>query len=266
MRLTTDALIIRENNNIGESDRFVTALTKDCGVVRASARGAQRIKSRNASATQLLTYSRLTLYKGREKYIIDEAEPLHVFFDLRADVERLAAAQYFCEVAGLLAPREEEAGDWLRLMLNALHLLGGGKYAISQIKAVTELRLLALGGFMPDLTGCRSCGTVEGVPIAFSPTEGTLVCANCSPPAGYQPLSSSVLAAMRHILYSPLEKCFFFALPPEDGQALSDVCEHFLLAQLGRGFHTLDFYHALAAPMQALQRAQQDGKAKDSTS
>mgnify|MGYP000909151175 FL=1 len=181
-------------------------------------------------------------------------------------MERLAAAQYFCEVAGLLAPREEEAGDWLRLMLNALHLLGGGKYAISQIKAVTELRLLALGGFMPDLTGCRSCGTVEGVPFAFSPTEGTLVCANCSPPAGYQPLSSSVLAAMRHILYSPLEKCFFFALPPEDGQALSDICEHFLLAQLGRGFHTLDFYHALAAPMQALQRAQQDGKAKDSTS
>lgn len=25
MRLTTDALIIRENNNIGEADRFVTA-------------------------------------------------------------------------------------------------------------------------------------------------------------------------------------------------------------------------------------------------
>ena len=29
MRLTTDALIIRENNNIGEADRFVTALTRE---------------------------------------------------------------------------------------------------------------------------------------------------------------------------------------------------------------------------------------------
>lgn len=57
MPLTTQALIIRENNNIGEADRFVTALTRDLGVVRASARGAQRMKSRNASATQLLSYS-----------------------------------------------------------------------------------------------------------------------------------------------------------------------------------------------------------------
>ena len=121
MRLTTEALIIRENNNIGEADRFVTALTRELGVVRASARGARNLKSRNASATQLLSYSRLSLYKGREKYIIDDAQPIQVFFDLRSDLEKLALAQYFCELAGLLAPQEEPAEDILRLMLNALH-------------------------------------------------------------------------------------------------------------------------------------------------
>ena len=62
MRLTTDALIIRENNNIGEADRFVTALTRELGLVRASARGAQNMKNRNASATQLLSYSRPVSY------------------------------------------------------------------------------------------------------------------------------------------------------------------------------------------------------------
>lgn len=248
MRVTTDALIIRENNNIGESDRFVTALTRDFGVVRASARGAQRIKSRHGPATQLLTYSRLTLYKGREKYIIDEAEPLHVFFELRADIVRLAAAQYFCEVAGLLAPREEPSGDWLRLMLNALHLLGEGKYPPVHIKAVTELRLLVLAGYMPNLTGCVHCGLDGDGPFLFSPSQGTLYCRDCSPPPGAQPLSVSVLAAMRHAVFSPLEKCFFFSLPAADAQAFSDVCEQFLLAQLGRGFHTLDFYHSLILP------------------
>ena len=84
MPLTTQALIIRENNNIGEADRFVTALTRDLGVVRASARGAQRMKSRNASATQLLSYSRLSLIKGREKYIIESAAPLRVFSNCAA--------------------------------------------------------------------------------------------------------------------------------------------------------------------------------------
>ena len=69
MRLTTEALIIRENNNIGEADRFVTALTRELGVVRASARGARNLKSRNASATQLLSYSCL-LYTSNEKDVV----------------------------------------------------------------------------------------------------------------------------------------------------------------------------------------------------
>lgn len=245
MRVTTDALIIRENNNIGESDRFVTALTRDYGVVRAAVRGAQRIKSRRGPATQLLTYSRLSLYKGRETYTVDEAEPLHVFFELRSDVERLAAAQYFCELAGLLGPREEPAEEWLRLLLNALHLLSAGKYPTAHIKAVTELRLLGLAGYMPDLAGCHVCGRNESGPFFLSLAEGTLCCPACSPPPGAQPLSSSVLAAMRHVVYMPLEKCFFFSLSPQEAQSLASVCEHFVLAQLGRGFRTLDFYHTL---------------------
>ena len=172
MRLTTDALIIRENNNIGEADRCVTARTRELGLVRASARGAQNMKNRNASATQLLSYSRLTLFKGREKYIIDEAEPLRIFFDLRADIEKLALAQYFCELAGVLAPSEEPAEEFLRLLLTALHLLGAGKRDPRLIKAVTELRLLALAGYMPDLTACRACGGTDGQPRHVAVSDG----------------------------------------------------------------------------------------------
>ena len=81
MRLTTDALIIRENNNIGESDRFVTALTRELGAVHASARGARTLKNRGSVATRLLSYSRLTLREGRsrDKYIIEDARPLRPF-------------------------------------------------------------------------------------------------------------------------------------------------------------------------------------------
>lgn len=245
MRLTTEALIIRENNNIGEADRFVTALTKDLGVVRASARGARNLKNRNASATQLLSYSRLSLYKGQEKYIIDDAEPLQVFFDLRSDLEKLALAQYFCELAGVLAPQEEPAEDILRLMLNALHFLGSGQREPRQVKAVLELRLLAHAGFMPDLTACSVCGGYDGAPMWLHLQKGVLTCMKCAArqPQEAIPAGRNVLAAMRHILYSPLNKSFSFTMTPEGMQALSAASEAFLLAQLGRGFHTLDFYH-----------------------
>ncbi len=245
MRLTTDALIIRENNNIGEADRFVNALTRDLGVVRASARGARNIKSRNSSATQLLSYSRLTLYKGRDKYIIDDAEPLQVFFEVRNDIAKLSLAQYFCELAGVLAPREEPAEDFLRLLLGGLHFLSRDSRDIRQIKAVVELRSLCLSGYMPDLTLCASCREEKGQPLFLLPREGVLCCQACLRPSNALPLSPTILAALRHIAAAPLEKVFSFSIPPDQYPILEQTVETFLLSQLDRGFKTLDFYHAL---------------------
>ena len=247
MRLTTDALIIRENNNIGESDRFVTALPRYLGVIRASARGARQLKNRSGAATKLLTYSRLTLFRGRDKYIIDEAEPLQLFFELHSDIERLALAQYFCELAGVLAPREEAAEPCLRLLLNALHYLCTGGRDSRLIKAVVELKLLAFAGYMPNLTACASCGAADAAGFWLLPRDGILQCTACRRNAfdGALPVSVTVLAAMRHILYGPFEKCYSFTLPEDGLTGLAQVSEAFLLAQLGRGFNSLDFYHTL---------------------
>ena len=240
MKLTTDALIIRENNTVGESDRFITALTRDHGVIRASVRGARQLKNRNGSATQLLCYSRLTLYKGRDKYIVDDAEPLQVFFDVRGQLEKLALAQYFCELAGVLAPVEEEATEELRLLLNALHYLAQDSRPPALVKAVTELRLLTRAGYMPSLLSCADCA--EETCTKFSPLHGV---AYCETHGDGMQVSAGVMAALRHIVHAPFEKCFAFSLPDAEGKALGTVSEKFLLAQLNRGFNTLDFYNSL---------------------
>ena len=144
MQMETDGLMIGEQS-VGESDRLVTVLTRDEGVVRAFARQAKRTGSTKVSATQLFCYSRLTLYKGREKYIIDDARPIELFFDLRRDIERLALAQYFCELARSLAPQEAPAGDFLRLLLNSFHFLSKGTRPPLLLKAVVEMPHLRAG-------------------------------------------------------------------------------------------------------------------------
>ena len=65
MQVKTQGLIIREQT-VGESDRLVTVLTRDAGVVRAFARRAKNLKDSKSAATQLLCYSRLSIFKGRE--------------------------------------------------------------------------------------------------------------------------------------------------------------------------------------------------------
>jgi len=245
--LMTDGLILREYETVAEADRFVAILTRDKGLVRASARGAKRVKSRAGAATQPLCYARLSLIEGRDKYIIEDAQPIEVFFPLRQDVERLALAQYFCELALRVCPTDSPAESHLRLLLGALHYLCEGQKPPLQIKAVVEGRLLGLEGYTPDLSGCCHCGQQEGE-LWFSPEAGTLCCAahgGLSSMAQAVAVTPGVLAALRHVLLGSFERCFAFALPPSDLGVLATLTERFVLAQLQRPFKTLEFYHTL---------------------
>lgn len=242
--LMTDGLILRQYDTVAESDRFIAILTRDKGILRATARGARRVTSRSGAATQPLCYAQLSLIPARDKYIIEDAKPIEVFFPLRQDVERLALAQYFCELALSLCPSDAPAEDHLRLLLGGLHFLAAGEKDPLLVKAVVEGRLLCLEGYAPDLGGCSHCGR-EDVPLWFSPTAGTLFCESHASAVDAIPVSAGVLAALRHLLYGPFERCFAFALPPADTAVLATLVERFLLAQVGKTYKTLAFYHSL---------------------
>ncbi len=238
--LLTEGLIIREFNGVGEADRFVTVLTRQKGVVRAAVRGARRIKSRSGPATGLLMFSRLRLVQGRDMYIVDDAQPLETFFGLREDIERTALAQYFCELANALCPAEEEAEDALRLLLFALRHLEKGTRPLPLIKAVVEWRLLALAGYMADISGCAACGNPDGDAV-FMAVDGQFYCPNHAPNG--VAVSAGAHTAIRHSITCPIEKCFAFSLRDESLMTFGDAAERFMKAQLGRSFKTLDFYH-----------------------
>ena len=247
MYLETDGLILGEQS-VGESDRLVTVLTRDEGVLRAFARQAKRVKSAKLSATQLICYSRLSIYKGRETYIIDDARPIELFFDLRRDLEHLALAQYFCELARSVAPQEAPAGDFLRLLLNAFHFLQKGTKPLFLLKPVVEMRMLSFAGYMPNLVACCECGRYLADPMYFYPARGELACPDCAPRLGGAPMAlpPGVLTALRHTVYADFEKLFSFTLPEAGLRALAAASERYVLCTLDRGFQTLTFFHGLA--------------------
>ena len=242
MKINTDGLILKRGA-VGESDRLVTVLTRDLGVIRAFVHGGNKVKGKSASATDALCYSSFTVARTKDTYTISEVAPLEVFFDLRGDIERLSLAQYFCEVALALVVEGEPAEEPLRLILNALYLLMKGLRPAPQIKAVFELRMMTLAGFMPDLTACETCGREPTGAVFFRPTEGTVVCESCGGQGVL--LSAGVLSAMRHIVSAPLEKLFSFEMPPEGLKALGAVTERYLLTHCDRRFTALAFYKSL---------------------
>ena len=243
MQVKTQGLIIKEQT-IGESDRLVTVLTRDAGVLRAFARRAKNLKDSKSAATQLLCYSRLSVYKGREKYIIDDAEPIEVFFGLRRDIGALALAQYFCELAYLMVPEETESEEYLRLVLNSLHFLTKGTRPKRMLQSATELRMLSIAGYMPDLVACADCAAYESDVMYFLPDSGILRCKDCFHGANdpYIALPPGVLTAMRHIAYADFRKLYAFSLPEEALKILNAATESYVVRTLHTMPKTLEFY------------------------
>ena len=246
MLITTDGLVIKQRT-MDTDDSLLTILTKDLGVVYAYAKGAKRMKSSLLSSTELLCYSRFVLFKNRERYSVNNADLNQVFFGVREDITKLSLATYFAQLSGIVLPVEEPEEEALRLFLNCLHLLEKDKLPQTQLKAIFELRLMPLCGFMPDLVGCAGCGTYEAVEMYFVPQSGEILCGNCKGRAATPvfPLSRSVLQAMRHIIYSDFSKLFAFALAPESLEQLSLASERFVKAQVDTPLPTLDFYQSL---------------------
>ncbi|MBQ7726445.1 MAG: DNA repair protein RecO [Clostridia bacterium] len=243
-RFTIEGLVIKEMN-VGESDRLVTLFTREEGLIRAFAAGAKNLRSKKAAATSLLTYGSFTILRKKESYRIYEAAPLRVFYGAGSDLEQLALAQYFCELAGVFAESDSSNSEFFRLILNSLHYLTEEKREPALMKAVTELRTAVLAGYTPDLVACRNCGVFEADPMYFDLQGGELVCHSCKPTGKTVPLSRTVLSAMRHIVYAEFAKLYAFEIPVEAARALSRVTGEYITLQTEYRFSTLAFYNSL---------------------
>lgn len=244
VKITAPGLVIREQS-IGEADKLITVLTAKHGLVRAFSRGAKKTKSKKLAATSLLSYADFTFTKTRDAFSVEEALIKEVFFELRNDVQKMALAQYFCELAYEFCEEDFESEEILRLFLNALWLLKENKKSPAFIKAVTELRLMSLSGYMPDLVACEKCGEYETEYMYLNSESGKLFCKNCAPNDYSIAISSSVVTAMRYVTLSDFNKIFSFSLSDDALTAFNRISEEYLLNKTQRKFKTLEFYNVI---------------------
>ena len=246
MRFKTKGLILRQQN-IGERDKLVWILTDSTGIIRAFARGAKSLKSSKSAATELLTYSSLSIFEGRDSFSVDEASAIEQFIGLRSDVENMSLAQYFSELCLNLCPSGQEAREHLRLMLNSLYMLSNRKRHPLMVKVCFEMRMITLTGYMPDLVMCADCGEYESPEMVFVPHTGRLYCAKCAEKSGVQGvrLPAAAVTALRHTVYADFEKLFSFELKEELLAPLSFASERYVAYMTQKDYPTLQFYKTI---------------------
>ena len=240
---TTQGLVLR-SVRYKESDKILTVLTASEGKLTLRARGALRKGGKLAAATELYTLSEMTLFSNRGRWQLNEAQTVEQFIGLRENFSALSLAAYFAEVLDTVS--EEGAPDpaVLQLGLNSLYALSRALVPATLVKAVFELRLMAITGYEPDLSGCAACGRQDMPWAAFYAPDGAIYCPDCvhAAPGAVTQLMPETLQAMRHIVYSPPKKIFSFTLSDSAAAQLSSCAEQYLLLQLERGFSSLDYW------------------------
>ena len=250
--LKVNGVVLRELP-MKESDKVITVLTKELGVISIYAKGAMRLKNKFHSSTGLFTYSEFVLFESRgdRMYQLNEAVVKKVFYNLSSSVENIALAMYMSELVCEAVVPDEVSNDILRLYLNCLHMLCEDKWSLLMTKAAFEMRLMSDIGFRPNLIGCKRCGEYEKDIFYFDAEGGFLVCPTCkqSYDTGNLLCEPPVTLALRYLALADLEQMFSFKLKGLSLVQLSRICERYALEHTKDYYKTLDFLKPLMEPL-----------------
>ena len=257
-----DGVVIRARQT-GDHDVLLTILTAEMGRISVLSKGSKSLKGEQRAISQLFTHANFEVYQKGDLYILKGGTPLHTFYQISDDVVSYSLASYLCSLAYELTDEGEAAGAMTRLLLNALYSISNRLHGEDTVKAAFELRAAILSGFTPDLSGCTVCGTDTAEELYLDVMNGSILCAACLRERSgkakgvgtyddireaevLQPITPSVLAAIRYVATAPLARLFSFEIKEEDELlAFVGCAERYVLSHLGHGFDTLDFYRVM---------------------
>ena len=202
--------IVVKQSDVGEGDRLIWILTAEYGIIKASGRGALRVRGKNGAGSQLLCYSDFDIFPGRDIHTINRAEPIENFPKIQESIIRLSLASYFCECIYRHLGFNNADENVFRLFMNCIYSLAHTDTHIDVIKAVFEFRLMCDCGYRPVLECCTGCGDTQSM-MFFDYENGGLLCGECSG-RDITGVGGACIAAMRYIAGSPVEKIFCYCI------------------------------------------------------
>lgn len=168
---------------MGETDRLLTILTTEQGLVRVIAPGARKHKSRLAGRSSQFVVNELLIVQGKRLDKLVQAETLQSFPGLGSDLARLTASQYLAELVLCQALSEQPQKELFILLVEHLQRLEQAE-GVGVLACLNQgiFHLLALAGVAPEVQRCSVSQVVIqpdlALPdwrVAFDPAAGGVV-------------------------------------------------------------------------------------------
>lgn len=172
--------IVLRHADWGEADRLVTLYTREQGKLRAIAKGARKITSRKAGHLEPFTQVKLQLSRGRDLFIVTQADTVDAYLPLRESLVLTGTASYVVELLDRFVYEGEGLNPTLfRLLADTLQRLASSEDPWLAVRYY-EMRLLDFLGFRPQLFECANCRReIKAEDQFFSFLAGGVICRRC---------------------------------------------------------------------------------------
>ena len=177
--LTKTEGIVLKTHKYGEADLIVTYLTPDKGIIRAFAKSSRKTKSKFGSSLEPLTHAKISLM-GKEQSLprITQADIVTSFHQIRESYNDFINISKLSEILMSLTPDSTPNSKLYAFMLSILQFIKeSDQEQKDALHIICRIRLLAMVGYAPRLSGCGRC---EGNTLDFYPDAGTTLCRKCA--------------------------------------------------------------------------------------
>jgi DNA repair protein RecO (recombination protein O) len=234
--------VVIKHQDWGEADRLLIIFTREIGKIRTIAKGVRKPRSRKAGHLEPFTRASLLLAKGRDFYILTQAEAIDTYDSIKDNLVNLSYASYVVELLTSFTYEGEENRDLYRLVTNTLSRLNQGDSPEILIHYY-EIRLLDYAGFRPQLFECTRCHN-EILPENqfFSAVQGGIFCPKCgrNDPQSH-PISTGALKYLRHFQRSSYKDASRAKIKPEVSIEIERIMYYYLTHVLEKDLKTPSF-------------------------
>ena len=243
--LRMEAVVLR-HSNWGEADRLLVLFTREQGKLRAIAKGVRKMRSRKAGHLEPFTRVMLLLSRGRDLWIVTQAETIESYLPIRADLERTGYAAYVVELLDRFGYEEGENRALYRLLINTLERIAEEEDIFPAVRHY-EIRMLDLLGFRPELLNCLGCGAeIKPEDQYFSGGQGGVLCPRCgSKDPAARPISMLALKFLRHYQRSSYAEARRARIAPAVRREMEAIMQYYLTYQLERKLNTPNFLRSV---------------------
>ncbi len=239
-------IVIREKA-YNDSDKVITLLTKDEGLIQVYAKFARKPGKNMLVSTSILSFCEFEISIIQNKgTFLNSASLIEGFTVLKNDVLLLTYCSHILELVSDSMVDEVSSEEVYKLLLYSLHKLSMSNTDIEFVTHVFELKLLFILGFMPVLDHCQKCSNPvinSSNKICFDCSAGGVVCRNgtCITERNkIHYISIPVLNGLIYISQTSIEKLYSFSLSEKYSGELYRLATDYLCEKYEKCYTKLD--------------------------